>query len=513
MALKFSMILEAVDRVTAPARKMRSSVSQLTAGIRRWGQDVRRVSQDIESGSRSLDHYQRRARRLRQVAIGSVFRVAGLQARRFATDLRAGIRNLDLMGRAGRGAMSGLKWMGGKALGAAKWGVLGAAATAAATGGWFLSGIVSTGAHFEQLQAQLEGTEGSADKAKKALQWVLKFAKDTPYAVEGVAEAFVRARNLGIDPFTGAMMSMGDAAAANNQTLTDAVEAIGDAQTKEYERLKTFGITSSTKGNLVTFSFVAKDGKNAFKTVKNDAASIRKTVLGIWDAKYAGGMIRQSKTLVGLWENIKDTVTAFQYKIAEAGWFNRLKESAASFLDKLNEWSEDGTLDQWALKISAWLTKATDLAEKFIKETDWDQVAADLKSIADNAMIVVNALRLMVKKAEEYRDVIRNLPIVGPSLRFMEWMGSGDTDRASSAPNKPAPKAPDNWWNRPTVPNLRNPQIRGRTSAAAPVQVGGALQVDVRVQGPGTARVTSVTSNNPSVPVKANTGKIMDGAA
>ena len=83
MALKFSMILEAVDRVTAPARKMRSSVSQLTSGIRRWGQDVRRVSQDIESGSRSLEHYERRARRLRQVAIGSIFRAAGLQARRF----------------------------------------------------------------------------------------------------------------------------------------------------------------------------------------------------------------------------------------------------------------------------------------------------------------------------------------------------------------------------------------------------------------------------------------------
>lgn len=530
MALKFSMILEAIDRASAPAKRARASISGLASGVRRWGQDVRRVSSDITSGARSLEHYERRARRLRQVALGTFFRAAGQQARRFANDVRTGVRNLDLLGRAGRGAKAGLGWIGGKALGAAKWGALAAGAASAATGGWFLSGIISTGATFEQLQAQLEGTEGSADNARKALEWVLKFAKDTPYAIEGVADALVRARNLGIDPFNGAMMSMGDAAAANRKTLVDAVEAIGDAQTKEYERLKEFGITSSTKGAMVTFSYVAKDGKNAFKTVKADAENIRKTVLQIWDAKYAGGMIRQSKTLVGLWENIKDSVTFFQYKIANAGWFNNIKEKAAQVLDTLNRWSDDGTLDKWAKYISDNLGDATDKAWAFVKETDWQQVGRDLKTIADAAMGVARAIVWATEKLQALARV--NVPPeIWLGLKAAGWVGGWGSGKPTKGGGAVGPVSQEPSGNSgrgrprpPAAPPSVPPAGTGRWRrlpagerkvgfAAPPTKVGGVLDVNVKVQGPATASVGRVTTVNRAVPINAKVGKVMGGPA
>lgn len=513
MALKFSMILEAVDRVTAPARKMRSSVSQLTAGIRRWGQDVRRVSQDIENGSRSLDHYQRRARRLRQVAIGSVFRAASLQARRFASDLRAGIRNLDLMARAGRGAGSGLKWLGGKALGfaggAAKWAFAGASAFASLS----IFDLFRTGGQFEQYQVMLEGTEGSVAKAKKAMGWVQKFAADTPYELNQVMEAFIKLKAYGIDPMNGSLSSLGDGAAGMSKDIDQAVEALADAVSKEYERLKEFGIRASKASGKVTFTYL-KNGKEISRTVKENGVEIEKAITGIFSDRFGGGMARQSKTLFGIISNLKDKWSGFLVMVANAGIFDKVKAKLDSLLAMLDQMAQNGSLQIWAQKISDYLGQAFDWGVKFVQETDWVKVGQDLKTIADAALTVADAIKSMKESAERYQAVVRNMPIVGPTMRAIDWLGNrGGDNKPAANPSAPVPNAPSNWWNRPTVPNLRNPQIRGRTSAAAPVQVGGAIQVDVRVQGPGSARVTRVTSNNPSVPVQANTGKIMDGAA
>jgi hypothetical protein len=69
MALKSSMVLQAVDRVTAPARRVRTAVGGMTSGIRQFAQQMRRTSQDVQSGARSLEYYQTRARRMREVAL------------------------------------------------------------------------------------------------------------------------------------------------------------------------------------------------------------------------------------------------------------------------------------------------------------------------------------------------------------------------------------------------------------------------------------------------------------
>lgn len=525
MALKFSMILQAVDRVSAPAKKVRASVSGIVSGFRKWGQETRRISREIDSGTRSLEHYQRRARRLRQVAIGSIFRGASEQLRRLNSGLRSGIRNLDLMGRAGRGATAGLGWIGGKALGMAKW----AAAGAGAFAGFSIFDLFKTGGQFEQYQVMLEGMEGSTTKARKAMRWVQKFAQDTPYELDQVMEAFVALKAYGIDPMNGSLMSLGDGAAGMSKGIDQAVEALADAVTGEYERLKEFGIRASSAGDKVTFTY-RKNGKDIQRTVKATGSEIEKTITGIFSDRFGGGMARQSKTLFGIMSNLKDMWSGFLLMIADAGIFDKVKAKLQEWQELLNVMVQDGTFQAWAKAISDRLSEAFDWALKFVSETDWDQVGRDFKTIADALVIAARAIVTMAQWAPKVRfatefasgplgwmrfgkDVYDS--ISAPAGRrsgkkagvAQPWPATNTGSPPPSLrkpPKPPATGANSSGW-------FRSPRIAPWRSSEPATRVGGALDVKIKVEGPGSARVERLSSVNRDVPLRASVGKAMGG--
>lgn len=528
MALKFSMILEAVDRATAPAKRIKSALSGLTSGVRRWGQDVRRVSNDITSGSRSLEHYERRARRLRQVALGSFFRAASQQARRFVDSLDRGIKKLDLLGRAGRGAKAGLSWMGGRMLGAAKW----AAAGASAVASYSLFDMLKTGGQFEQYQTMLEGTEGSAAGARKAMAWVQKFAKDTPYELDQVMEAFVALKGYGIDPTNGSLMALGDGAAGMNKDIGQAVEALADAVTGEFERLKEFSIRASQAGDKVTFTY-QKNGKDIQRTVKKTGSEIEKAITSIFVERFGGGMARLSGTLFGIMNNLKDLWNGFLLMVANAGIFDKVKAGLEQLRASMEAMSDDGRMQQWAQQISDNLSKAWDWGVKFVKETDWQRVAKDLKTIADAAMGVARAIVWITEKLQALARV--NVPPeIWLGLKVAGWVGRSGAAQPSNNANGATGAQPRStsernrlwqnanpgrsWITRPQGGNApswnRLPKGGGKISSAAPAaQVGGALDINVKVQGPAVASVARVTTVNRAVPINAKVGKVMAAPA
>lgn len=428
MALDVSMILRLVDRFTGPGKRATAASKGLVSGLKDAGRAGGVASVGMKTAERAAGR------------LPSVFDRARAASRKLA-DL--GLKGVGKAAYAAGWGIGALTRQAGKwALSAAKWGLIGGASAAAYGLGSFVTGIVTTGAKFEQFEAQLEGTEGSAQKARAALEWVMKFAKDTPYAMDEVTDAFVRARGVGIDPFTGAMTTMGDAASANRKTIMEAVEAIADAQTGEFERLKEFNITSSTKGNQVAFSFIGKDGKTAVKTVKKDMAEIRQAVLDIWNERHAGGMIRQSKTLTGLWSNILDSVTAFQWKIGNAGWFAQLKNKAAGFLETLNKWQDSGKIDEWAKRISGWLETATNRGMEFVQNVDWAGVANGMGAIVTTLMGIVSwigkahgAWTSFMNSVESYEIGMERNELKRENDRskwFPEFMGGGRTTRAKN---------------------------------------------------------------------------------
>lgn len=236
-----------------------------------------------------------------------------------------------------------------------------AAAATAAAGAAALLGksIIDTTAQFESYAATLETIEGSAEKANKSLDWIAEFAKKTPYDVAQVTEAFIRMRAYGLDPMDGSLTAVGDAASAMGKSLMDGVEAIADATTGENERLKAFGITSSVAGNKITYTW-RQNGKEMSKTLKKSGLEIAKFLKENFELRFAGAMIRQSKTWNGMLANLGDTWTDFQRRVGEAGFFDAVKNQLGNLLDFIGRLDADGSLDRWAKNMSSAFTWASE---------------------------------------------------------------------------------------------------------------------------------------------------------
>ncbi|MCK3658551.1 hypothetical protein A4G18_07455 [Pasteurellaceae bacterium Pebbles2] len=219
-----------------------------------------------------------------------------------------------------------------------------------------VASMAETAGKFEQLQSVLEITEGSSEKAKQSLDWVKKFAVDTPANVDEAAEAFVRLRAYGLDPTNGLLMSLGDTAAAMGKPVMQAVEAIADAVTGENERLKEFGIKGSAiKGsNIIEYAYTDKSGKQRVAKVdKTNRKQIEETLKAIFNEKYAGAMEKQSKTLMGIWSKLEDVWTAFQLEIMQSGAFDWIKAKLQDILDTFDTMSQNGELQKWANDIGS----------------------------------------------------------------------------------------------------------------------------------------------------------------
>lgn len=510
MALKFSMVLQAVDRVTAPARRVRTAVSGMTSGIRQFAQQMRRTSQDVQSGARSLEYYQTRARRMRQVALGRIFQAAAASARQLATNVRAGVRSLDLMGRAGRAARSGMSWMWEKAAGLAKWGLAGATAA----GGLALFDMFGTASKFEQFSVMLTGIEGSAEKARKSMAWVQDFAQKTPYELDDVMNAFVSLKAYGIDPMNGSLAALGDGAAGMSKSIDQAVEALADAVTGEYERLKEFGIRANTVGKQVTFSYM-KNGKTISRQVKTNAVEIEKAITGIFRDRFGGMMDRQSTTFAGLISNLKDTWAKFLLMVANAGIFDKVKAKLSELYDWVNKLAQDGTLQAWAKQISDGLSDAFDWGVDLVKKTDWKALAEDVAKIGQAAKVLADAVLAI---AENWRQV--NALIDMTPMGTIRAAAQSITRWATGSGSQPAQPAPPARWPTPgTQPSkapgsmlLRNPAVAKTQASAGQVQVGGRLQIDVKTPAGTSARVTKVAATGP-VPVVVNLGQSMGAPA
>jgi hypothetical protein len=234
---------------------------------------------------------------------------------------------------------------------------------------------ISVGAQFEDLSAILETIEGSSEKAKSSLGWVEEFATKTPYDLKQVADAFVRLKANGLEPQSGLLESIGNASSAMGKDLMSGVEMMADAVRGESERLKEFGVVASKAGEQITYSW-SQNGKTMTKTVRNDAAEIQKALQSIFDSRFLGAMEKRSTTFNGIVANIGDIWTGFLRRIADAGWFEWVKGQFSSFLQTLQVFIEDGTMDRLAKKISDTLVETGEAVKGLFKGFSIDDVAS-----------------------------------------------------------------------------------------------------------------------------------------
>ena len=212
--------------------------------------------------------------------------------------------------------------------------------------------FIDTAAEFERFQTILVTTEGSSEKAKKSMDWVSTFASKTPYELSKVTNAFVKLRGYGLDPTKGLLQSIGDASSGMGKDLNQVVEAMADAVVGESERLKDLSITTKTVGNEIQYMYTNKQGFGEILTAnKDDRAGIQAVIQKIFNEKYGGSMIRQSKTWSGMLSNLSDHWYQFKLSIMNAKAFDFLKDKLYGIIQHLNKLKESGELKKIAERI------------------------------------------------------------------------------------------------------------------------------------------------------------------
>jgi hypothetical protein len=200
-----------------------------------------------------------------------------------------------------KGRMSNFQSQSKKITGAIKAQLAGAFAIGAVTS--FGAAVIQTTAEFEKLKAVLTNTLGSKSEAAKAFDMIQKFASSTPFSVLELTNSFVKLSNFGLKPSLNALRAYGDLASATGKSFDQLSEAIIDATTGEFERLKEFGIRSKKEGDKVTFTF-----KGVKTQVDFTSDSIRKYIESLGEVEgVSGGMAAISETLAGKLSNLEDS--------------------------------------------------------------------------------------------------------------------------------------------------------------------------------------------------------------
>jgi len=201
----------------------------------------------------------------------------------------------------GGGLLGGIGLLGG-----------GAMAIAAAVG-TASAAIVNITSEFEGYEAQLKTALGTTAAAEIALQQISEAAAKTPESVQSLTEAYVRLANTGLQPTIDELLKITDVSISQNKSVMAFSEAIIDAQTFEFERLKEFGILASKAGDKITFSFKGQE-----KQVAASALAVRDYLIGLGDMDgIAGAADEKSKTLGGALSNLADSASRLAVSIGE----------------------------------------------------------------------------------------------------------------------------------------------------------------------------------------------------
>jgi hypothetical protein len=171
---------------------------------------------------------------------------------------------------------------------------------AAITG--FLGKVVSVQREFDVLNSSLKTVTGSSAAAEREMAWLKDFAKETPFGLAQATQGFVKMKALGLDPTRAALTSFGNTASAMGKDLNQMIEAVADASTGEFERLKEFGIKAKKEGDNVSLTF-----QGVTTTIKNSASEITKYLENIGNVSFGGAMEERAKTLDGTIAALGDT--------------------------------------------------------------------------------------------------------------------------------------------------------------------------------------------------------------
>lgn len=157
-------------------------------------------------------------------------------------------------------------------------------------------------AKFEKYEKVLETALGGQKEAKAAMEAIKVMAANTAFSVDELTEGYVKMVNRGLRPTQKEMVALSDLAASQGKTFDQLVEAVLDAQTAEFERLKEFGIKAKKEGDNISLSF-----KGQTQVVKNNEEAILAAIVAMGAMTgVAGQNAKMMETLGGKTSNLGD---------------------------------------------------------------------------------------------------------------------------------------------------------------------------------------------------------------
>lgn len=255
-------------------------------------------------------------------------------------------------------------------------------------GGAVAKTFVDTVSKFQMLEASLVTVTGSQEKASQAFDRMQQIASTMPVTLDKLVGGFVKLQARGLTPSEAAIKSYGDTASAMGKSLDQMIEAVADASTGEFERLKEFGIKANAEGDKIRFTF-----RGVETVVKRDAASIEKHLIQLGQVNFAGAMEDQMKTLGGALSNAKDAVDAFFKAIGDQGSENILTEFINDSAQALRDFTQ--------------LIKSGAIADELsVQQEMWSETIDAFKGKIDELVSF-----LSVESSGSISEFFRNFPI------------------------------------------------------------------------------------------------------
>jgi hypothetical protein len=316
--------------------------------------------------------------------------------------LRGEMNNL---GGAAPSVKTGGGWLGGMGSGFAITGGLLAAGAILKNVG---SEAIDATAKYQKFEAVLANTLGSTGAAKSKMLELQEFSTKTPFQVDELTDSFVKLANMGFKPTMAQMTMLGDLAASRGKGMDQLAEAVIDAQTGEFERLKEFGIKARQEGDKVTFMF--NDKKT---TVANTSSAIRDYILAMGSAAgVTGSMAAISKTTGGQISNLKDNID-LTYKALGDRFRPEIDASIAimnSMVASVKSWVEIPMSEKTQEEIDKLQKLHVELTLANTGETRRKEILKELESI--NPRIVEG----IDKESVSYEQLAKNIGLVVNAL-------------------------------------------------------------------------------------------------
>ncbi len=219
-----------------------------------------------------------------------------------------------------------------------------------------VSKLVATQRQFDVMFASLKTMTGGVEAAGREFDRLREFAAKTPFTLEQSVKGFVKLKALGLDPSERAMTSFGNTASAMGKNLDQMIEAVADASTGEFERLKEFGIRAKQEGDKVSLTF-----QGVTTTIRNDAASITEYLTKLGEVNFAGAMSERMKTLDGDISNLQDSVSGLFLAMSKAGAGEAIARGvrlATEAIQQLELSVREGALTEYFDKLRPFITAA-----------------------------------------------------------------------------------------------------------------------------------------------------------